>query len=69
MKREILNLKLKKIINGCCPGHDDWPDETYKSNLSKRARAKSIKKEHQFVRRINKKMLAILLKANCIKED
>lgn len=52
MKREILTIKRKKMINGCCPGHDDWPSEAYKSNRSKKARSRDKKKEHRFVRRV-----------------
>ena len=52
MKREILKFKLKRNINGCCPGHDDWPDETYRGRKSKKARSRSKKREHQYARRI-----------------
>lgn len=48
MKREI--LKLKKFSSSCCPNHDDFPNETYKNNRSKRARSRDKKKEHQYVR-------------------
>jgi len=51
MKREILKFKRGLDISGCCPGHDDWPHETYSSNRSKRARARDIGKEHRYVRR------------------
>lgn len=54
MKREILNL-VKTYP--CCPGHDKFPCETYSSNRSKRARARDIKKEHQVVRRIQRRRL------------
>lgn len=52
MKREILQLKRMRHINGCCPGHDDYPSETYGSNRSKRARARDMKKEHRHARRV-----------------
>lgn len=55
MKREILNHKPG--VTGCCPGHDEFPDDTYKSNRSKRARSRDIKKEHRMVRRIVKNKL------------
>lgn len=40
MKRDILKIKFKKNINGCCPAHDDWPNETYSSRRSKKARSR-----------------------------
>lgn len=57
MKREILNFKFKKTINGCCPGHDEWPDETYASRLSRKARSRDKKKEHKYVRLLRKQSL------------
>lgn len=50
MKREILNHKLGGIISGCCPGHDDWPIETYRNRRSKAARSRDIRREHKYVR-------------------
>lgn len=47
MKRE---LKKLKHVESCCPGHDDWPDQTYKNKRSKRARSQDKKKEHKYVR-------------------
>lgn len=52
MRREIERIKLRKHVSGCCPGHDDFPIETYSSNRSKRARSRDKKKEHRFARRI-----------------
>jgi len=49
MKREILGLK--RGVSSCCPGHDQFPDDTYKNNRSKRARSRDIKKEHRLARR------------------
>jgi len=57
MKREILNYKRGIDINGCCPGHDDWPDETYRNRNSKRARSKDKQKEHQYVRSLRRKKM------------
>lgn len=57
MKREILEHKRKKKINGCCPGHDEWPDETYSSRLSRKARSRDKKKEHKYVRLLRKQQL------------
>jgi hypothetical protein len=54
MKREIFLLIR---VDQCCPGHDDWPNQTYKNNRSKRARSNDIKKEHRFVRRKQKHLL------------
>ena len=30
---------VKRKDHGCCPGHDKFPNETYRSRRSKRARA------------------------------
>lgn len=48
MKRELKQLKPKQ--NECCPGHDASPNDTYRNNRSKRARAKAKKLEHKYVR-------------------
>ena len=48
MKREI--HKYVKYASGCCPGHDKYPDDSYKNNRSKRARAKGKTSEHKRVR-------------------
>ncbi|EBX1873577.1 hypothetical protein DRD23_08690 [Salmonella enterica subsp. enterica serovar Enteritidis] len=54
MKREINDV----IDPGsCCPGHDTFPADTYRSNRSKKARAEGIKKEHRHVRRVKKHRL------------
>lgn len=55
MKREILIFKPKNEVGNCCPGHDPYPDDTYKGRLSKRARARDKKKEHQFARTLAKR--------------
>lgn len=50
MKREII---LAGIHPGwCCPGHDLYPNETYSSRRSKKARARDKKMEHQHARSI-----------------
>lgn len=54
MKREIKDLKR---ITPCCPGHDDWPSETYNSRRSKAARSRDKAKEHRYVRRMKKQNL------------
>jgi hypothetical protein len=56
MKREILIHKQHRDIGGCCPGHDEYPDETYKSNRSKRARSRDKQKEHQYVRTLHRRL-------------
>lgn len=58
MRRQILMVKLHKMIGGCCPGHDEWPDDTYRSRRSKRARARDKKHEHKLARSILKRQLA-----------
>lgn len=50
-------IKLRRGDCGCCPGHDTFPNDTYNSNRSKRARARDIKREHQVVRQIYKRQL------------
>lgn len=50
MKREIISMMGHSVCN-CCPGHDQFPNDTYKNNRSKRARSRDIKVEHRFVRR------------------
>lgn len=56
MKREILDaIPHNWNITGCCPGHDVYPDDTYSSRRSKKARARDKKKEHQHARSIAKR--------------
>lgn len=55
MKREILTKKRR--VCGCCPGHDQYPNETYKNRTSKRARSRDKKIEHQHIRSITKREL------------
>lgn len=52
MRREIKDIRGPKRLDPCCPGHDDWPNDTYKSRRSKRARSRDKGREHRFVRRI-----------------
>lgn len=54
MKREIKNVKSAKSLDQCCPGHDDFPCDTYRNRRSKKARSKGIAREHRYVRRIVK---------------
>lgn len=49
MKREIKTLLPK--CDGCCPGHDQYPNDVYKNNRSKKQRAIFIAKEHRHFRR------------------
>jgi len=55
MKRELKQLKPRQ--DECCPGHDTWPNETYRNRRSKKARAQGIKKEHKYVRTLAKRKL------------
>lgn len=57
MKREIKNIK--PMCSGCCPGHDEYPDTTYKSNRSKRARSNGKACEHRHARRFIKQQLFV----------
>lgn len=53
MKREL--DAIHRFHSDCCPGHDDYPNDTYSSNRSKRARAKGKTKEHKYVRTLVKR--------------
>lgn len=53
MKREIIDYD--RHCCGCCPGHDRFPNETYKNRRSKKQRAKDKKREHQVARKKAKK--------------
>lgn len=59
MKRDILTLRRGDC--GCCPGHDTFPNETYSSRRSKKARSRDKKIEHQLVRAIHKREIKKLL--------
>lgn len=50
-------LKLRRGDCSCCPGHDTFPDHTYNSRRSKKARARDLKTEHQLVRQLHKRQL------------
>lgn len=54
MKRDILTIRRRKMINGCCPAHDDWPSETYRNRASVHTRSRDKKKEHRYFRRTTK---------------
>lgn len=54
MKRELKNLKILKFVNCCCPGHDAFPNESYKNRRSKKRRSEDKKREHRYVRRVTK---------------
>lgn len=54
MKREIITLKGRKV-SGCCPGHDKYPNDVYKTRLSRKRRRELIKVEHQHVRQMVKR--------------
>lgn len=55
MRREILDHKW--YIYGCCPGHDLYPNHTYRNRRSKKAHQRDKKAEHQHVRSIAKNKL------------
>ena len=60
MKRQILTIP-NTHPGRCCPGHDDFPCETYDNNRSKKARSKGIAVEHRFVRRVLRQQLRKIL--------
>jgi len=39
---------------GCCPGHDDFPSETYNNRRSKKAQTRDTKVLHRWYRRVSK---------------
>jgi hypothetical protein len=41
---------VKRLDRGCCPGHDKFPSETYRSRRSKRARAEARRIAHKRAR-------------------
>jgi len=55
VKRQI--LEIEPHPSDCCPGHDKWPNETYRNRRSKKARSRDKKKEHRYVRRMSKKKI------------
>jgi hypothetical protein len=55
MRRELDTLH--KNHSGCCPGHDDFPNDVYRNNRSKRARSRDKKREHKFVRTLVNRIL------------
>lgn len=57
MRRQLKDLLHGWKIGNCCPGHDTFPCETYRSRRSKRARARDKKVEHQYARTILKRQL------------
>jgi hypothetical protein len=60
MKREIYDLE--RYVSVCCPGHDTFPNDTYDSNRSKRARSRDIKLEHRYVRHLKNAEVKLILK-------
>jgi hypothetical protein len=59
MKREIFLNKRMKYVNGCCPGQDDWPNETYRNRRSIKAHSRDKKKEHQYARTLIKRNMIV----------
>ncbi|MEO5368369.1 MAG: hypothetical protein H7831_18830 [Magnetococcus sp. WYHC-3] len=41
---------VRRKDRGCCPGHDKFPNDTYKSRRSKKARAKASQFAHGIAR-------------------
>jgi hypothetical protein len=41
---------VKRNDRGCCPGHDKFPSETYRSRRSKRSRAEARRIAHKRAR-------------------
>lgn len=62
MKRELVDLWDGKDPGNCCPGHDNFPCETYKNARSLRARSRDKKIEHRYVRRVKEYRLIVDLK-------
>ncbi len=55
MKREITTHRPH--VSGCCPGHDEFPNDSYRNRRSKKARARDIKREHKAARSIARRKL------------
>lgn len=51
MRREIRTIK-GHVVSGCCPGHDDYPNDSYSNRRSKKARSRDKAREHRTARRI-----------------
>lgn len=64
MRREILSIE--KYVSNCCPGHDTYPNETYKNRRSKRARARDKKKERRHARHVINQGVAQLGRAGVL---
>lgn len=60
MRREIEFIKSPRALDECCPGHDQWPNDTYRNRRSKRARARDKAKEHRYVRHVRNQELRLL---------
>ena len=59
MKREL--EQLARYHSDCCPGHDDYPNDTYRNKRSKRARAKGKIREHKYVRTLQKRGIRMII--------
>lgn len=55
MKRQIFQFHRGGC--SCCPGHDNYPGESYKNRRSKKARVKGKKIEHKYARTLLKRDL------------
>lgn len=51
MKRDLFLIKPKDL-GCCCPGHDVFPNDTYKNRRSKKARSRDKKLEHRLARHL-----------------
>lgn len=58
MKREITDVLHPGY---CCPGHDKYPSDTYRSRRSKKQRRVYKCKEHRHARRVKKQSLKQLV--------
>lgn len=66
MKREIKQVMPK--CSDCCPGHDNYPNDAYKNNRSKKQRSFYKAKEHRHSRRTikqNTKMIDLIEPEPC----
>jgi hypothetical protein len=58
---------VKRQDRGCCPGHDKFPSETYRSRRSKRARAAVNRIAHKRARAwVRAEIHKLWLGARCI---
>lgn len=62
MRREIETIKGPRRMDYCCPGHDEWPNDTYRNRRYKKARSRDKKLEHRYARHIHTNALRLVVR-------